>query len=226
MFSFLTADGNFFFLVAILIVMILAVLEGVLTVIGAGLSQFFDSVFPDGIGVEMDADLDIDASASSLSPAGFSSSLIAWLRLGKVPLIVSLVVLLVAFGLIGLLMQAVIVSLFGIMISKWIAIVPAFFASLPIMAVCNAGLSLILPKTETTAVSTETFVGRVAVITLGTAKVGEPAQAKLKDEHRKTHYVMVEPDMGVGEFTRGEKVLLTEQTEAGFRGIRPGETLH
>ena len=64
--------------------------------------------------------------------------------------------------------------------------------------------------------SKESLVGRVATITLGTAKHGHPAEAKVKDQHDQTHYLMVEPDALEQEFAQGTKVLLVRKQGAVF----------
>jgi hypothetical protein len=58
------------------------------------------------------------------------------------------------------------------------------------------------------------------VITLGNARRGYPAEARLKDEHGQLHYVMVEPDSDSEEFAQGSTVLLVKQESSVFRAIR------
>ncbi|MCF6235480.1 MAG: YqiJ family protein [Gammaproteobacteria bacterium] len=72
---------------------------------------------------------------------------------------------------------------------------------------------------ETDAVSEETFIGRVAKITLGKAEISSPAQAKLKDEHGQIHYIMVEPDMQNEIFETGRLVILVSRVGAIFKAI-------
>lgn len=215
MYDFVVADENSVFLIAIIAVMLLALLEGVFTLIGAGLSQFLDSLLPADIG---DVDFDLETGGAGLD---FSSSILAWLRIGKVPMIISLILFLVSFGLVGLVLQYLVVSIFTVMLPSIIAVIPVFFAAIFCMGVGNAAIGAIMPKSETSAVSTDTFIGRVAVVTLGTASVGSPAQAKLHDEHNQVHYVMVEPDQGIGDIQQGEKLLLIEKVKANYRGILP-----
>ncbi|MEL6964311.1 MAG: OB-fold-containig protein, partial [Pseudomonadota bacterium] len=64
------------------------------------------------------------------------------------------------------------------------------------------------------------FVGRVATITLGSARLGQPAQAKLQDQHGQTHYVMVEPDRQDITFEQGSRVLLVARARGVFRAIK------
>jgi hypothetical protein len=76
-----------------------------------------------------------------------------------------------------------------------------------------------MPKDETDAVSEQSFIGRVAVITLGNASHGSPAEAKLKDQHGQMHYVMVEPDLPNEAFSQGTAVILVRQKGAHFTAI-------
>ena len=78
----------------------------------------------------------------------------------------------------------------------------------------------VMPKDETSAVSHNSFIGRVATVVIGTAKQGEPAQAKLLDQFGRTHYVMVEPDIQGEELTAPTAVLLVSLEGSVFRGIR------
>jgi Inner membrane protein YqiJ, OB-fold len=73
---------------------------------------------------------------------------------------------------------------------------------------CGAALSKVIPKDETTAVADASLVGRVGTIVIGTARVGRPAEARIRDEHGATHYVMVEPEEPEQSFAAGASVLL------------------
>jgi hypothetical protein len=77
-----------------------------------------------------------------------------------------------------------------------------------------------MPKDETEAVAETSFIGRIAVITLGNASPGNPAEAKLRDKFGQTHYVMVEPDESDERFENGTQVVLVNQQGAIFKAIR------
>ena len=133
-------------------------------------------------------------------------------------------VLLTAFGTCGYLIQLTLHSLVGWMLPAIIAVIPATAAALPTTRVLGQMLSHVVIRDETEAVSRNSFVGRVAVITLGVARKGSPAEAKFRDQHGTTHYVMVEPDNADDEFTQGESVLLVSDTGSVMRGIKPENT--
>lgn len=215
MLEFLTADGNQPFTVALAVMLIIAVFEGVTTLMGAGISELLDALLPD-IDIDVDIDVDVDGSATN----GSFTRVLGWLRIGQVPALILLIILLTSFGLIGLGIQSFSHGAVGLLLPGWVASIPALFMSLPVVRVLGGGLAKIMPKDETDAVSEASFVGRVAVITLGSARHGSPAEARLKDEHGQVHYVMVEPDSVNEEFEQGSSVLLVKQESAAFKAIR------
>lgn len=139
-------------------------------------------------------DLHVDADGGDL---------LGWLGFGRVPLLMLLVVFLALFGLAGLAIQQ-----FAGPLSLWIAAPAAAAAALPLTGLGARGLARIVPQDETTAISLDSLVGRRGTITIGTARRGSPAQARVRDIHGQIHYVMVEPyddDHAIGE---GETVRL------------------
>ncbi len=209
MLELLTAGENLPFTVAIFVMLAIAIAEGAALLLGVGLSETIDALLPE-------VDLDV-----GLNPDGASAftRLLGWLHVGKVPVLMILIVFLTAFGLLGLAVQTVFNGMFGAFMPGWLAAIPVFLLALPVVRGGAGLLALILPGDETDAVSEETFVGRTATITLGSARLGSPAEAKLTDEHGYTHYLMLEPDREGVTFEQGTHVLITENTGGSFRGI-------
>lgn len=216
MIELITAGENQIFVVALAVMLFIALIEGVATVMGAGVSSMLEGLLPE---LDADVDLDIALDTPQSSPPAFTRFL-SWLRIGQVPILMLIVVFLTAFGLVGLTVQSAVRGAFGAFLPQWAAFVPALLISLPFVRLLGGLLAIAMPKDETTAVAESTFVGRIATVTLGTAKLDSPAQAKLTDEHGQTHYLMVEPDSSGIEFAEGTKVLITERRGAVFRGIR------
>ena len=220
MIDFLTASQNMPFTVSLVVMLGIALLEGVATLLGAGFSHFFDTLLP-----EIDADVDVDLSADSnlgaseVPAATPLSKLLGWLRVGKVPILVLFVIFLTGFGLIGLSIQSVLNNTIGFMLPSLVASGIAFFLALPVVRVLGGAIAWIIPKDETDAVSEKSLIGRIAVITLGTAKKGNAAEAKVRDQHGTTHYIMVEPDLADVTFTSGEAVLVIKQEGSVFKVI-------
>lgn len=153
--------------------------------------------------------------------------LLDWLGVGRVPLLMLLVVFLALFGLAGLAIQQ-----FAGPLSLWIAVPGAAAAALPLTGLGARGLARIMPGDETTAVSLDELVGRRGTITIGTARRGSPAQARVADVHGQVHYVMVEPydddhSIGQGETVRLDRregnifiaVPRTDRIESSFEGL-------
>ena len=223
MFEFVTADENLPFSVALAVMFGIAILEGVLTVIGFGLSNVIDSLLPDH---DFDPHIDFDPAGEvhgdihgEIGSQSALSKLLSWLRVGKVPVLMLLVVFLTAFGLIGLSLQGFIHGVTGSMLPAAIASIPAFLLSLPVVRVMGSVIAVVMPQDETEAVGRETLVGRIGIITLGTARQGHAAEARVRDAHGTSHYVMVEPNVAE-EFTRGDQVLLVKDEGAVFKVIK------
>ena len=96
----------------------------------------------------------------------------------------------------------------------------ALFLCLPGVRMFAGILGKIMPKDETEAVGRGSFIGRTAVITLGTASHDNTAEARLNDKFGQSHYVRVEPDLSDQSFSQGEKVLLVRQDGARFFVIK------
>ncbi len=225
MIEFILKSQNFPFTVSLTIMLLIAFLEGVSTFLGSGLSHLIDSIIPDiDMDVDIDADVDIDVDADIDSPeivhAGVLSKTLGWFRLGKVPFLIILIIFLTSFGIIGLTIQTTLFKITGLILPGLVASAISLPITLPIVRLLTGIIAKIIPKDETDAVSEKSFIGRMAIITLGKASFGSPAQAKLKDQFGTTHYLMIEPDVKDLEFKQGDQVLIVKQTSSGFKAIR------
>nr|WP_246805031.1 OB-fold-containig protein [Desulfosarcina cetonica] len=125
-----------------------------------------------------------------------------------------------AFGLIGFGIQSLAVRTIGNFLPRLPAMGGAFVLSLPLVRFFGGILGRIMPKDETEAVTEQSFIGRVAVITTGNARAGSPAQGKVIDHYGQAHYVMIAPDQEDDVFPQGTAVLLVSQQGATFTAIR------
>jgi membrane protein implicated in regulation of membrane protease activity len=188
MFEFILAPENLPFAVALAVMLMIGVVEA----LGLGASAAH-------------VDLHVDADGGDL---------LAWLGVGRVPLLILLVVFLALFGLSGLLIQ----QSFG-PLSPWLASGAALVAALPLTGLGARGLARIMPQDETTAVSLDTLVGKRGEITIGTARRGAAAQARVRDAFGQPHYVMVEPHDEAHPIAEGETVLLVRREGHIFIGL-------
>jgi hypothetical protein len=210
MWEFVTATENLPFSVSLAVMLALAMLEGVGMLVGAGLFSFIDNLLPD---------IDIDADLPDVESPGVVSQVLGWFLIGKVPFVVVFIVLLTTFGIAGYIVQSSVQSLTGSLIPALLASPMAMLMALPATRLSVAGIARIMPRDETEAVSSDSFVGRVAVITTGNARAGYAAQARLRDEHGQTHYVMVEPDSAKEQLPQGSEVLLIKKQGVHFTAI-------
>ena len=165
--------------------------------------------------------LGLGASAVHLDlHADMDGDLLGWLGIGRVPLLMLLVVFLALFGLAGLAIQQ-----FAGPLSLWIAVPGAAAAALPLTGLGARGLARIMPQDETTAISLDSLVGRRGTITIGTARRGSPAQARVRDVHGQSHYVMIEPNDDAHAVGEGETVLLVRREGNIFIGLIEGDAL-
>jgi hypothetical protein len=200
------------FAVASLLILSIAVIEGVALLIGTTATGWLDSLLHHSPDALLHHSPDAPESPDSW---------LGWLHLGKVPLLVLVVLFLALFALIGFALDLAAAGVFGTMIPPLIATPVAAVAALPLMRVCAGGIAHLIPSDQTYAVSLDTLVGRVAVIVSGTARLGYPAQGKVTSEHGQVLYVMVEPDAVDVTFVQNDAVLLVKQLGGTrFQAIR------
>lgn len=201
------------FVVALGLMLALALIEVATALFGLGLTGMIESLLPD---LELpDADLEGAEGAG----AGPLNAVLAWLCIGRVPALVVLIAFLTAFGLVGLLVQHLALSLLGGHLATLVAVAATLVVALPLTRYLALAFAWILPQEETEAVEAEDFLGKVAAIFRGTARPGLPAEAKLTDRFGAEHYLLVEPAAGTGELAAGTRVLLVGRTKAGYLAV-------
>jgi len=203
MLEFITAEGNGPFFVALLIMVIISGLEVLTVLLGVSLSGFVDNFLPD-----ISADTGPDADTQSPSATGM---VFGWLGIGHVPFLILLIIFLTIFGLSGILVQLSYNTITGTLLPSWMATIGVLFVTLPVMGTIARIFAKILPKDESSAVSEDSFIGMIAVITIGTSRRGMPARARLKDSFGQDHYVMAEPLDDNVEFPAQSEIVLLQQ---------------
>jgi hypothetical protein len=215
MMAFLLSADNIPFLTALGLMLGLLVLELVFVLAGGDIGIVSDSA---------EVDLPGDASLGGAHhgiEAGSSlvSQTLGWLHLGKLPLMILLVLALLGFGVTGLSAQVMAHSLFGQGMPWWLACVPALAGMIACLRYAGMLTVRYMPQDETQVVSAESFVGQEAVIVLGTATAGRPAQAKLRDVYGQTHYFMAEPRDEQATLTTGMRILVIGKEGSTYKAI-------
>lgn len=197
--GFLLSPDNVPFVAALVLMLLIGLVEVIGLGGGAALGDGLDGA---------DGDVNVE-----------TPSLLSWLNVGRLPLLMLIVVFLFAFGMTGLVGQSVLLAAIGRTL-PWFAASPlALVVALPVTRVFGRAVARILPKDETSAVSRDSLVGRVAVVVTGEARQGSAAEARVRDEHRQVHYVMVEPDNAGDVFPEGSSVLLVRRAGAKYFAI-------
>lgn len=185
--------NNFIFSLSLAIMLLLAFIEVAMMFIGFASSDVLDNLLPD-----------IDTPDAG----GAATKALAWLRIGKLPAIIILVIFLFSFGVLGLTLQIMVDSLFSLYLPTIIIAPITLFLSLPLLRWLTGLLGSVFSAEESQSISRDGFVGQIATITVGESKKGSPAEAKFTDQYGTTHYLMVEPTVDDVSFCKGETVLI------------------
>jgi hypothetical protein len=205
--EFLFQANNSLYTGAITLMLFIAVLEGAMSLIGVAISDMLDPLIPD-------FELNISGSDNVFALSRF----FAWMRIKKVPILMLVIIFLASFSIIGLFLQGLLLNLTGVLWSQYIILFPALTFSIYSVRICGGFISIVLPKDETSSISEDDLVGHIATITLGSASINSPAEAKTKDKHGQTHYLMIEPDEENIQFHQGEDILILGKVKYYFYG--------
>lgn len=196
------APQNLPFGVAFALIVFIALLEGLGMMISMSPSNWLDDWLPDA------------------DSEGALDRVLGWLHLGRVPSLVLLLLFLTGYAVFGYGLQMVARGFSGHFLPAWAAGLLAVPAGLATVRGLGALVAHIIPRDESTAVSHETLLGRSAIVSAGLARAGLAAQARVRDAHGRTHYLLVEPDLPDDTFDEGTEVLLVKKQGAIYRAIR------
>lgn len=196
MWEFLTSANNVAFVAALVLMLLIGLVE----------------VLGFGGGLAAGESLDTDGQIGGVSA-------LSWLNVGRLPLLMLIVVFLFSFGVTGLIGQRILFGATGGTAPVYLAGPAAFLVALPVTRAFSRFIARIMPRDETTAVSRDSLIGRVAVIVTGEARQRHAAQARVRDEHGQAHYVMVEPDNAGDIFPQGASLLLVRRAGATYFAI-------
>lgn len=168
---------------------------GLIEAIGLGAGQF-----------DIDADLDADSGGA-----------LDWLGIGAgLPILIWLTSLLGCFTLTGIAIQQGATALFGAPLHWTFAAGGALVAGGLLNGFAAGLLARVMPGYESTVISVDDLIMRRGTILEGTARRGHPARAKVIDQHKQAHYVMVEPHEDGDVLAQGETGLLVRKADGIF----------
>jgi hypothetical protein len=204
-----TAAETWPFGVAFALIVGIALVEGLGMLVSLSPSNWIDDLLPD-----IDGDTGLDR-------------VLGWLHIGKVPSLVLMVLFLAGYAVFGYSLQKVAHGLLGSYLPVWLAGLAAVATGMATVRSLGALIAHIIPRDETSAVSEMSLIGRHGVVSAGAARRGLAAQARVRDAHGRTHYLMVEPDLDDEVFDEGAQILIVRKAGAFYRCIanpHPGLT--
>ncbi|MBO9428252.1 OB-fold-containig protein [Sulfitobacter sp. R18_1] len=192
---------------------VLFMLMGITTQIGdadAGLDMdaSMDASMGDMPDLEVDIPDGVEIVNESPEMSGSSSGgILDILGMRKLPLTVWLALFSAFFAGLGIALQSFIDGFVGFVLPSEIAMAIVTTPALFMTRLFAETIGNWIPQMETTAVSERSFGRRKGVITVGTARRGNPAQVRVTDQHGNLHYLMVEP-LSDDEIPEGSDVLI------------------
>jgi len=214
--TFFVLNENTPFAITLAIMLGIVIIELVTTTLGFGLSHILDNFLHVDFNLDHDVSFDGHSGIEGAHHDFHSDHLplftkfIGWIRFKHVPILVVFVTFLTLFSIVGYTEQLIAFNL-NMLLPWYIAIWPALFISIPLVRTISYLLGTYVIKDETTAVSSSSFLNKTAVITIGTARVGYPAQAKLTDKYGQAHYIMIEPKDKNDSFPMGTKLEIIDR---------------
>ncbi len=161
----------------------------------------------------IDSVVDVDLNAQD-------GNALDWLGIGTgLPILIWLTSLLGCFTFAGVTIQQITTLVIGEPLDWALASVGALIIGSVANRFVASGLVKIIPAYETTVIESEDLIMRRGLILEGAARRGHPARAKVLDQHKQAHYVMVEPHNDDDVIAQGETAMLVRKEGAVFFGL-------
>lgn len=170
-----------------------------------------------GAGADFGLDLSVDIDLPDVTNHG---GMLDWLGIGRVPFIITLASFLFSVGVVGLFAQAIQLELIDAALPWPLVMAGAVALSLPPVRLLNHGLGRIWPKdVESSAVTTESFIGHEAEVVLGNIGPDEPGQIKFRDTAGTMHHAMAYADRAGETYRQSDAVLIVGRRGAFYTVI-------
>lgn len=166
-----------------------------------------DSADLEALNFQAGEGLEADTSSAAPDVTG-GGGVLSWLGIGRMPFLIWIGCLCLAFGLSGMALQLGARSLFQSFAPAGLVAIPSGVFGLWFTRGFGAVFARILPQTETEAVSEGALGRRRGVITQGTAQRGRPAEVRVTDRYGNAHYLRAEPLSDQEKIAQGTEVLV------------------
>ena len=206
MIEFLLLETNTAFGIAFITVLLIAMMEMAGLLVGFSLSELFDQL--------------ISGSVDSASMHGGFSTLLGWFFLNKLPFMIWLVLFLSSFSISGYSANFIAIKSIDHTLPEIISLPITLIASCCFIRLAGNRFSALVGQKESSAVSSDSFSGKIASITLGKATLNNPAEAVLIDQYQQKHYIMVMPCSVQESFQQGDDVVLVEKQQSFWTAIK------
>jgi hypothetical protein len=189
------------FAIAAAIMVALGVIELLTTLVGLSIGELVGK----DIGLESD-------SHNALG------GLFLWINAGRLPLLILIMLALGVFSIGGFLLQGL-AHMIGTAVPVGVAALAAAAGSIPVIRTTSRGISRVIPRDETYAVSESDFVGKVAVVSIGPLDQGLPGRVRLKDVFGNWHTAPARASLDSAPLPVGASVLLVDRDARSFIAI-------
>jgi len=191
------------FSIALSLMLGLILLEASSVVLGSSLSSFFDNLLPPA--------LLQSAKQRPGETRSFGTLFLHWIHFGKISFLTVVVLFLASFGLIGLCLQQITLFSFHQILPSWVAALPAFLLTLPVMHFGGALLARFFPKADPCAANEDFLIGQRGIIVLAGTDKEDPGEAQIRDPKGRMHRVRVVPDNPQEVFEKGATIEILER---------------
>lgn len=128
-----------------------------------------------------------------------------WLNFGRVPFSILLLLLLVTFGMVGIMLWQIVPVL-----PVWSYAIGAVPASIAVTKITGGWIAYLLPRDESYAVNRDGLVGRRGVVTLGPLDDGPPGNVLVRDQHGELHTLRARPADAGRRIEKGAEIVVVE----------------
>jgi membrane protein implicated in regulation of membrane protease activity len=170
-----------------------------------------------GVGSEFGLDLSADIEMPDISA---DWRVLDWLGLGRVPYLISIAAFLLCGGIIGMFVQTLQLQTIGAALPWPFVMIGSVLLAVPPVRFLNIGLGRVWPKdVESSAVTTDSFIGHEAEVVLGDVSADEPGQIKFRDSVGTMHHAMAYSDSADETYRQGDVVLIVGRRGAFYAVI-------
>lgn len=170
-----------------------------------------------GAGGNLGLDLSVDIEMPDVTNHG---GLLDWLGIGRVPFLVTFASFLLFAGVIGMFVQTLQLETLNAALPWPLVMVGSVALALPPVRLLNHALGRIWPKdVESSAVTTDSFVGHEAEVVLGNIGSTDPGQIKFRDTEGTMHYGMAYADRSGETYRQGDALLIVGRRGAFYTVI-------